>query len=64
MKFIYSEKATECKISTLLLSYVVPVKSTVKIFQNLHLTFVLNSASLKYGEDFAKFCGLLRTYEL
>ena len=35
MKFIYSEKATKfCKIFTLLLSYVVPVKSKVKILQN------------------------------
>ena len=32
---IYSEKATQfCKISTLLLSYVVPVKSKVEISQN------------------------------
>ena len=32
-KFIYSDKATKfCKIFTLLLSYVVPVKSKVKIF--------------------------------
>ena len=36
VKFIYSEKATKfCKISTLLLSYVVPVKSKVEILQNL-----------------------------
>ena len=35
VKFIYSEKATKfCEISTLLLSYVVPVKSKVKISQN------------------------------
>ena len=35
VKFIYSEKATKfCKISTLLLSYLVPDKSKVKIFQN------------------------------
>ena len=35
LKFIYSEKATKfCEISTLLLSYVVPVKSKVKISQN------------------------------
>ena len=35
LKFIYSEKATKfCKISTLLLSYVVPVKSQVEISQN------------------------------
>ena len=35
VKFIYSEKATKfCEIFTLLLSYVVPVKSNVKILQN------------------------------
>ena len=35
LKFIYFEKATKiCKISTLLLSYVVPVKSKVDISQN------------------------------
>ena len=34
-KFIYSEKATKfCQISTIDLSYVVTVKSTVKIWQN------------------------------
>ena len=35
LKFIYSEKATKfCEIPTLLLSYVVPVKSKVEILQN------------------------------
>ena len=35
LKFIYSEKATNfCEIFTLLLSYVVPVESKVKILQN------------------------------
>ena len=35
LKFIYSEKATKfCEISTIDLSYVVPVKSTVEISQN------------------------------
>ena len=35
LKFIYSEKATKvCEISTLLFSYVVPVKSKVEISQN------------------------------
>ena len=35
IKFIYSEKARKfCEISTLLLSYVVPVKSKVEISQN------------------------------
>ena len=36
LKFIYSEKATTfCEISTLLLSYVVSVKSMVEISQNV-----------------------------
>ena len=35
LKFIYSEKATKfCEIFTLLLSYVVPVKSKMEILQN------------------------------
>ena len=35
LKFIYSEKATTfCEISTLLLCYIVPVKSKVEISQN------------------------------
>ena len=35
LKFIYSEKATKfCKISTVDLFYVVPVKSTMEISQN------------------------------
>ena len=35
IKFIYSEKASKfCKISILISSYVVPVKSKVKISQN------------------------------
>ena len=35
VKFIYSEKASKfCEIFTLLLSYVVPVKSKVKILKN------------------------------
>ena len=35
LKFIYSEKATKfCKIFTLLLSYMVPVKNKVEISQN------------------------------
>ena len=35
LKFIYYEKATKfCEIFTLLLPYVVPVKSKVKILQN------------------------------
>ena len=35
VKFIHSEKATKfCKISILLLSYLVPVKNKVEISQN------------------------------
>ena len=35
VKFIYSKKATQFwQISTLILSYVVPVKSKVEIYQN------------------------------
>ena len=35
LKFIYSEKATKfCEIFSLLLSYVVPVKSKLEILQN------------------------------
>ena len=49
LKFIYSEKATKfSEIFTLLLSYVVPVKSKVKISQNLvafseYLNFIKHS---------------------
>ena len=32
------------------------------ILQNFHFTFVLYSVSQKWGEEFAKFCGLLRIY--
>ena len=45
-KLIYSEKATKfCKIFTLLLSHVVPIKSKVKISQNFvafseYMTFI------------------------
>ena len=35
-----------------------------KILQNLHLTFGYSTYSQKLGEDFLKFCGLLRIYEL
>ena len=35
-----------------------------KILQNLPLTFDYSTYSQKLGEDFAKFCGLLRIYEL
>ena len=45
LNFIYSEKAAKfCEIFTLLLSYVVPVKSKVKISQN----FVAFSEKLNF----------------
>ena len=48
VKFIYSEKATKlCEISTLLLSYVVPVKSKVEILQN----FVAFSVYMNFSKD-------------
>ena len=51
IKFIYSEKATKfCKIFTLLLSYVVPVKSKVNISQN----FVAFSECMNFTENFAQ----------
>ena len=48
-KFIYSEKATKfCEISTLLLSYVVPVKNKAKISQ----TFVAFSENMNFTKHF------------
>ena len=35
-----------------------------KILRNLPLTFDYSTYSQKLGEDFAKFCGLLKIYEL
>ena len=39
-------------------------RESLKILQNLHQLFVLCTASQIIGGDFAKFCGLLRIYEL
>ena len=48
VKFIYSEKATKfCKIFTLFLAYVVPVKSKVKISQN----FVAFSEDMNFNNN-------------
>ena len=45
--FIYSEKATKfCEISTLVLSYVMPVKTKVEISQN----FVAFSEYMNFNE--------------
>ena len=52
LKFIYSEKAAKfCQIFTLLLSYVVPVKSKVKVSQ-IFLAFLecINFAKEIFGE--------------
>ena len=48
VKFIYSEKATKfCEISTLLLSYVVPVKGKVESSQN----FVAFSEYMNFNKN-------------
>ena len=53
LKFIYSEKATKfCEIFTLHLSYVVPVKSKVKILQN----FVAFSKYMNFNKRFLLLC--------
>ena len=52
VKFIYSEKATKfCEISTLLLSYVVPVNSKVKILQN----FLAFSEYMNFKEIYKRY---------
>ena len=52
LKFIYSEKATKfCEIFTLLLSYVVPVKSMEKILQN----FVVFSEYMNFNVSLVMF---------
>ena len=53
VKFIHSEKATKfCQISTLFLSYVVPVKSKVEISQNCvafkeYMNFIYTKGALR-----------------
>ena len=39
-------------------------EKATKMLRNLHLTFDHSKHSQKLGEDFTKFCGLLRIYEL
>ena len=46
-----------------LLKFIYSEKAT-KILRNLPLTFDNSTYSQKLVEDFAKFCGLLRIYEL
>jgi hypothetical protein len=56
VKIIYSEKATKfCEISTLLLSYLVPVKSKVEILQNFeafseYMNFIYDNP-ISIGEE-------------
>ena len=45
------------------LKFIYSEKAT-KILRNLPLNFDYSTHSQKLGEDFAKFCGLLRIYEL
>ena len=73
LKFIYSEKATKfCEISTVDLSYVVPVKSTVEILQKFvafseYMNFTtIKSAYCKMSEKHIKIlkfvdCGQIRS---
>ena len=52
VKFMYSEKATQfCEIFPLLLSFVVPVRSKVKISQN----FLAFSEYMNFTYTFSKF---------
>ena len=46
-----------------LVKFIYSEKAT-KILRNLPLTFDNSTYGQKLGEDFAKFCGLLRIYEL
>ena len=39
-------------------------EKATKILRNLHLTFDHSTHSQKLDEDFTKFCGILRIYEL
>ena len=64
LKFIYSEKATKIfKIFTLLLSYVVPVKSKVKISQNFvaFSEYMNFNNAISYMENIFKFYNDLPT---
>ena len=62
IKFMYSEKATKFfEISTLLLSYVVPVKSKVEISQNfvafseyMNFTDLKPNVSMEFLKQFVK----------
>ena len=70
LKFIYFEKATKfCEIFTLLLSYVVPFKSKVKVSQNgvafseymnftySYITYTFSTGVESEVPEFAQLCG-------
>ena len=60
LKFMYSEKATKfCEISTVDLSYVVPVKSTVEISQN----FGAFSEHMNFKKTAKKYFGKTHVYK-
>ena len=50
-------------IKSVILKFIYSEKAT-KMLRNLPLTFDYSTYSQKLVEDFAKFCGLLRIYEL
>ena len=55
------EKVSHLEAKTIKLRF---CEKDTKFLQNHHLRFVLCSKHQIYGGDFAKFCGLLRIYEL
>ena len=56
-------KVISCIYIHIYLKFIYSEKAT-KILRNLPLTFDNSTYGQKLGEDFAKFCGLLRIYEL
>ena len=58
-----SVEVGEQVVSASLVKFIYSEKAT-KILRNLPLTFDYSTYSQKLGEDFAKFCVLLRIYEL
>ena len=60
LKFIYSEKATKfCEIFNFLLSYVVPVKSEVKISQNFVASEYMNFKHPTFGKYRSKIWAII-----
>ena len=59
----YNDVVDQSEKKDLLLKFIYSEKAT-KFLRNLPLTFDYSTYSQKLGEDFEKFCGLLRIYEL